>query len=40
MSALSIIVGGWLVLNVVVIVALMVRRERPPAGSKDMLKRP
>jgi len=29
MSALSIIVGSWLVLNAVVFVALMFRRDRP-----------
>jgi len=29
MSALSIIVGGWLLLNAVVIAALMLRRDRP-----------
>ena len=34
MSALSIIVGSWLVLNVVVIVALTLRRDQPPVGWK------
>ena len=29
MSALSIIVGGWLLLNAVVFAALMLRRDRP-----------
>jgi hypothetical protein len=29
MSALSIFVGGWLVLNAVVFAALMLRRNRP-----------
>jgi hypothetical protein len=33
MSALSIIVGGWLVLNVVV-VALLSRREQPRVSSE------
>jgi hypothetical protein len=34
MWALSIVVGGCLVLNVVVVVALTLRREQPPVGSE------
>ena len=32
MSALSIVVGSWLVLNAVVIVVLTLRRDQPPVG--------
>jgi len=34
MLALSIFLGSWLVLNVVVIVALMSRGEQPPVSSE------
>ena len=34
MSALSIIVGGWLVLNIVVVALLSRRREQPRVSSE------
>ena len=40
MSALSIIVASWLVLNAFVIVSLMLRRDQPRAGSKDITQTP
>ena len=40
MSALSIIVASWLVLNAFVIVSLMLRRDQPRAGSKDIIQTP
>ena len=37
MSALSIIVGGWLLLNAVVFAALMLRRDRPALRNRLFL---